>query len=326
MLPVRIVATGQSLPERIVTTAELANRMGLDPEQTERATGVIERRWVRDGEDPIRYGAAAVLDALVSAQLTVDDMDVLIHASGSFPQPIPDGSAHLAAALGFRGRPAFSVHSTCVSALVGMHQAALLIASGQARYVAVVSCEVSSRGLNFEDPESSLLFGDGAAAVILGPAERPDQGIERYLSQMWPEGAASTEIRAGGYRSAGLDPETERGDFAFHMRGLSVLKLAHALVPAFLEELQPGLSSGLDGIDRVIPHQTSSAGMKLLGRYNWPDAMVETTLARLGNVIAASSPLTLHQALTNGRIAEGDRVLLVGTGAGLTTTGMILRW
>lgn len=326
MLGMRVMATSQALPSRVVTTAELATRVGLDPRQAEETTGVRERRWVDPADDPIGFGAAALTQALETTGLTVDDLDVLIHASGSFPQPIPDGSAHLAEAVGFRGRPAFSVHSTCVSALVGIHQASLLIATGQARHVAVVSCEVSSRGLDLSSPESSFLFGDGAAAVILGPAERPDQGIERYLAQIWPEGASATEIPAGGYRRPGLDETTDRRDFTFHMDGRRALMLAHKVVPDFLEQLQPGLSHSLDGIDLVVPHQTSAAGMKLLRRYNWPDEKVESTLEHYGNVIAASIPLTLHQALTHGRITEGSRVLLVGTGAGLTTTGMIIRW
>lgn len=325
MLPMRVLGTGQALPERVVTTAELASRLSLDPARVQTATGVAERRWVGPDDDPISYGATALRQALTTAGLGVDDLDVLIHASGSFPQIIPDGSAYLAQEVGFRGRSAFSVHSTCVSALVGIHQAALLVASGEARHVAVVSCEVSSRGLNLDDPESSMLFGDGAAAVIVGIAERADQGIDRYLAQIWPEGAGATEIPGGGYRRPGTDEGTDRLDFTFHMDGRRALMLGHKLVPGFLEELQPGLSTGLDGIDLVVPHQTSAAGM-LLRHYNWPDEKVETTLEQFGNVIAASIPLTLHQALTNGRIGEGDRVLVVGTGAGLTTTGMIIRW
>ncbi len=326
MLPTRILATGRALPARLVTTAELAARIGMDPERAERSTGVRERRWVEPEEDPLRYGARALTDALERAGLAVDQLDLLIHASGGTPQPIPDGSAHLAQAVGFRGGQAFSVHSTCVSALVGVHQAALQIAAGQVRYAAVVSCEASSRGLDLRDPESSLLFGDGAAAVIMGPAEREGQGIRRYLAQMWPEGAAATEIRAGGYRRFQPGPETDPRDYSFRMDGKHALKLAHTTVPPFLERLRPGLSTGLDGIDLVIPHQTSAAGMALLRRYHWPQEKIETTLEHLGNVVAASIPLTLHQALENGRIERGDQILMVGTGAGLTTTGMILGW
>ena len=326
MLPTRILATGRSLPSRVVTTVELAARIGLDPDRAVRATGVRERRWVEPEEDPLRHGARALTDALTSAGLGIDQLDLLIHASGGTPQPIPDGSAHLAAQVGFRGGQAFSVHSTCVSALVGMHQAALQIAAGEVEHAAVVSCEASSRGLDLSDPESSLLFGDGAAAVIMGPARREGQGIQRYLAQMWPEGAAATEIRAGGYRSFRPGPGTEPRDYSFRMDGKHALKLAYATVPPFLEQLRPGLSTGLEDIDLVIPHQTSAAGMGLLRRYGWPAEKVETTLEHLGNVVAASIPLTLHQALHGGRITEGDRILLVGTGAGLTTTGMILSW
>lgn len=326
MLNVRVVATGQALPERVVTTEELAERCGVDARAAIEATGVRERRWVDADVDPVDLGAAALHDALGRAGLVVDDLDVLIHASGSMPQPIPDGSAHLAGKVGFRQKPAFSIHSTCVSAVVAMHQAALLIAAGEARHVAIVSCEVASRGLDLSHPENALLFGDGAAAIVLGPAERPDQGIETYRSEIFPEGADGTRIRAGGYRRPGLDEATPREEFAFQMDGLRVLALANRVLPGYLERLRPGLSTGLAGIDLVVPHQTSGAGMRLLSRFGWAPEKVAVTLGELGNVIAASIPLTLHRSLVEGRIADGDRVLIVGTGAGLTATGLVFRW
>lgn len=326
MLHAQVLATGQALPERVVTTAELAARIGIDADRAEKATGVRERRWVSPEDDPVTFGARALTDALTTAGLTIDDVDVLIHASGSMPQPIPDGSAHIAQLVGFEGRPAFSVHSTCVSAVVAMHQASLLIETGSARVVAIVTCEVASRGLDRGHPENALLFGDGAAAIILGPSEREGQGIEAYRSEIHPKGADATRIRAGGYRRPGLHEATDRAEFAFEMDGLRVLGLANRVLPGFLERLRPGLSTGLDGIDRVIPHQTSAAGTQLLQRYHWDADKVEVTLGHLGNVIAASIPLTLHQALIAGRIAPGDRVVLVGTGAGLTTTGLVMKW
>ncbi|MFC6666677.1 3-oxoacyl-[acyl-carrier-protein] synthase III C-terminal domain-containing protein [Deinococcus radiopugnans] len=114
-------------------------------------------------------------------------------------------------------------------------------------------------------------------------------------------------------------------DFTFDMHGLSVLRLASQVVPDFLEGLRPGLSTGLPGIDRVVPHQASAAGLDLMRRYGWPAERTEVTLTHLGNVIAASLPLTLHQARSSGRVKAGDTLLLVGTGAGLIAGGMILR-
>lgn len=325
MWGMKILATAEALPEWVVPTAEVAGLCGIDPVAAERATGVRERRWVRPDEDPVDLGAAALTSALARAGVAVDDLDVLIHASGSFPQPLPDGSAFFARRIGFSGRPSFSVHATCVSTLVALHQAALLIDAGVARTVAIVTCEVASRGLDFTDPESSLLFGDGAAAIVVGRAERDGQGVVAYRSEIHPEALTNTQIPGGGYLMPGRDDARTPADFTFHMSGLALLRLARRLMPPFLEALHPGLGSGMADVDRVIPHQTSAAGMAMAARFGWPSDRVESTLAELGNMIAASLPVTLHRALAAGRLGDGDRVLLVGTGAGLNLTGMVLQ-
>lgn len=325
MLTMRLLGTAEALPERVVTTAEVAALCGVDAEHAVAATGVHERRWLRPDEDALELGASALRDAVAAAGLTIADVDVLIHASGSFPQPIPDGSAFFAGRVGFQGRPAFSIHSTCVSAIVALHQAALLIAAGEARTVAIVTCEVASRGLNFADAESSLLFGDGAAALVVGATDDAAQGIVGYRSEIHPAGATATQLPGGGYLLPGADPGRVPADFTFQMSGRRVLTQALRLLPAFLESIVPGLSTGLPGIDRVIPHQTSAAGMQSLDRFGWPSERVEVTLPSLGNMIAASVPVTLHRALASGRLGPGERALVVGTGAGLTMTGLVLQ-
>ncbi|MFC6660428.1 3-oxoacyl-[acyl-carrier-protein] synthase III C-terminal domain-containing protein [Deinococcus multiflagellatus] len=157
--------------------------------------------------------------------------------------------------------------------------------------------------------------------MLLGPAERPGQGLHAARIETYPEGADHTRIRGGGTLLMPQNPRAEHRDFTFDMQGLQVLKLASRVVPGFLERLRPGLSTGLPGIDRVIPHQASQAGLDLLRRYGWPAERVEVTLPTLGNVIAASVPLTLHQALRAGRLGVGETALLVGTGAGLIAGG-----
>ncbi|ANE44722.1 beta-ketoacyl-ACP reductase [Deinococcus puniceus] len=326
-LPVRILGTGQALPTRVVSTAEVAALCdpsgGLTAEAAEARTGVRERRWLSGAETALTLGAEAARNALAAANLDLEDIDVLLNASGSQAQPIPDGGALLARELGLSGRAAYSLHGTCLSFLLAMQHASLLIASGQARHVLIVSTEGGSVGLNMNQPESALLIGDGAAAVVLGQAVRPGQGLHAARIETYPEGADHTRIVGGGTLRHPRDPAVQPAEYLFDMQGLGVLKLASRVVPAFLERLRPGLSSGLVGISRVIPHQASKVGLDLLRRYGWPADRVEVTLPTLGNVIAASLPLTLHGALSSGRAGEGDTLLLVGTGAGLTAGGII---
>ncbi|WP_221088164.1 3-oxoacyl-ACP synthase III family protein [Deinococcus aquaedulcis] len=323
-LGVRILSTSQALPTRVVSTAEVAALCGVPADLAHKRSGVRERRWLSGEESALSLGAQAAREALAQAGLPPEQVDVLLNASGSQLQPIPDGAALFARELGLRGAATYSLHGTCLSFLVALQHAALLIHTRQARHILIVSSEGGSLGLNPAQPESTLLIGDGAAAVLLGPAERPGQGLHAARIETYPEGADHTRIRGGGTLLMPQNPRAEHRDFTFDMQGLQVLKLASRVVPGFLERLRPGLSTGLPGIDRVIPHQASQAGLDLLRRYGWLAEQVEVTLPTLGNVIAASVPLTLHQALRAGRLGVGKTALLVGTGAGLIAGGVIL--
>ncbi|WP_425145727.1 3-oxoacyl-[acyl-carrier-protein] synthase III C-terminal domain-containing protein [Deinococcus sp.] len=324
-LPFRILSSAQALPRRVVSTAEVAALCGVPAELAGARSGVQERRWLSQGETALTLGTQAARAALEAANLDLADLDVLLNASGTQLQPIPDGAALLARELGLHGKAAYSLHGTCLSFLLALRHAALLIAAGQARHVLIVSSEAGSLGLNFAEAESSLLIGDGAAAVLLGPAEHPEQGLHAARFETYPDGAGHTRIRGGGSLLNNRSAHIRDEDYLFEMQGLSVLKLASRVVPGFLERLRGGLSAGLPGIDRVIPHQASAAGLALLRRYGWPAEQVEVTLPHLGNVIAASLPLTLHQARMHGQAELGRTLLLVGTGAGLTAGGLIVR-
>ncbi|MFT2719779.1 3-oxoacyl-ACP synthase III family protein [Deinococcus sp. A31D244] len=323
MLGVRLLATAQALPERRVPTAEVAALCHVPADLAIKRTGVHERRWLSGTETALSLGTQAARGALDRAGLQIDDVDVLLNASGSQLQPIPDGAALYARELGLHGKATYSLHATCLSFLIALQHAALLIHTRQARHVLIISSEGGSVGLNPAQPESTLLIGDGAAAVLLGPPEHPHQGLHAGRTETHPAGADHTRITGGGTLRHPNHPDATPTDFTFDMQGLQVLKLASRVVPPFLERLRPGLSSGLPGITRVIPHQASQAGLDLMRRYHWPEEQVEVTLRTLGNVIAASLPLTLHQALEAGRLSAGDTALLVGTGAGLIAGGVI---
>ncbi|WP_288402443.1 ketoacyl-ACP synthase III [uncultured Deinococcus sp.] len=323
-LGLRVLATAEALPRRVVPTAEVAARCGVDPEVAEARSGVRERRWLSEGETALSLGAQAARRALDTAGLEPGEVDVLLNASGSQLQPIPDGAALLARELGLRGAAAYSLHGTCLSFLLALHHAALLLHAGQARHILIVSSEAGSLGLNFAQPESALLIGDGAAAVLVGRArEGTGEGVQAMRFETYPEGADHTRIRGGGSLLPPGHPDADPLAFTFDMQGRRVLRLAAQVVPEVLERLRPGLSTGLPGIDRVVPHQASAAGLELMRRSGWPAERTETTLATLGNVVAASLPLTLHRALTRG--AGPQTLLLAGTGAGLSVGGLILR-
>ncbi|MEH0058182.1 3-oxoacyl-ACP synthase III family protein [Auritidibacter ignavus] len=279
------------------------------------------RRWLSKDEDPLQQGASAAQKAIEAARLSVTDIDLVLNASGTPMQAIPDGGALIAAELGMRGKFAFSVHATCISFLVAFQQAAFYPDSGRAEHILIVSTEAGSRGLNFNQPESALLIGDAAVAVVVSKPVNEDQGIVASGFSTDIHGIHDAEIRGFGSRLRVDNAADHLDDFKFDMQGLKLLRGAISWFPPFLESVRPGLSTSAEGVDRVIPHQTSKAGMEMMARF-WGWEKMVVTLGDVGNTIAASIPLALHRA----GMEQGETALLVGTGSGTHYGALIVQW
>ncbi len=325
-LPLQIVGVGRYLPERVVTAAEVEALCRLPAGWIARRAGVLERRWVTT-ETNAMMGAQAAREAVARAGLSFDDIELIINASGTQQQAIPDGAALLQRelGLGMSGIPCMSVHATCLSFMAALDVASTFLATGRYRTILLVSSDIGSVGLNFEEPESASLIGDGAAAVVV--RRTPDGEGSRVVASRYAtfgDGAHLTEIRGGGTAHHPNAGATVREDNLFHMAGPEVLRMALKQGGPFLETLRPGLSKGLEGVKVVVPHQTSLMGLKAFQMFGWPAEVIVETLARYGNCVAASLPITLYEAIVTNRLQRGDELLLVGTGAGLSIGGMIL--
>ena len=325
-LPLKIAGLGRYLPERIVPNSEVERLCGLPAGWIEARTGVCERRWA-NGESNAYMAACAAREAIDQAGLVPADIDLILNASGTQWQHLPDGGPFVQRELGLAesGVPCFSVHATCLSFVVALDNAAALLAVGRYRRILIVSTEMPSLAANYSEPESASLLGDAAAAAVV---VRPEPGEASALCaghfETYGLGADFAEIRGGGTRQHPNRPDTTPEDNLFHMNGPQLLKLARRYSGDFLERLRPGLSSGLGSVQWVVPHQASILGLRLLRHFGWPAERVLITLDRLGNSVAASIPVTLYEGVVDGRIQRGDEVLLVGTGAGLSLGGVIL--
>jgi 3-oxoacyl-[acyl-carrier-protein] synthase-3 len=327
-ITIKIAGMGRYLPERVVSNTEVEALCRLPAGWIASRTGVHERRWVTDETNAV-MAARAVGEAVAEAGLALTDIDLILNASGTQQQSIPDGAALIQRELGLAesGIPAFSIHATCLSFLMALDTAANLLAVGRYRTILIVSAEIPSAGINFEEPESAALMGDAAAAVVLTrtpPGESSSLLAARF--ETYSVGASYAEVRGGGTHrhpnAAGTTPE----DNLFHMNGPQLLKLSRKYSGNFLERLRPGLSHGLGDVQRVVPHQASILGLRLLSHFGWPPERVQVTLDRLGNSVAASIPVTLYEGVQRGEINRGDEILLIGTGAGLSLGGVILRY
>lgn len=325
---VKILGTGQYLPEQIVSSGQLDERLNLPAGWCEKASGVSVRHFVAD-ETTSQMGALAAVQAMKQAGIDLGEIDCLVSASGVMEQAIPCTAALILEQLGGGelSIPAYDINATCLSFLAALDTLSYLVAAGRYRHVLIVSSEVASAGLNWEDRESCILFGDGAAAAVIGRAE-PDElssiltsRIETYIT-----GAHFCEIRGGGTR---LHPrhysEETKEDYLFRMDGKSVFRKSAELMPGFMQRLLEPVQLSIDQFKLVIPHQASGSAMELLRRRLGIESdRFMMNIQNHGNTIAASIPMALHAAIEEGRITRGDQIMLLGTSAGLSLGGMVL--
>lgn len=319
-LTTQIMGVGHYLPPKVVSNDQLAERIGVEAEWIERTTGVIQRRRV-DGETTIDMAAKAVQHALNHASVPSDEVDVLISACAGRLQTIPCTAAFIHEQLGLPSTCfAFDVDATCMGFLVALNLAGSLLEQPYYRHIAIVSSEVASGTIDYTQPESAVLFGDAAAAAIVRVAP-PGSSSKILLSRFrtHSEGVRMAQIRGGGTLNHPNCQTTTPEMNLFQMRGSEIFKLATRHMANFLDDFFVELTWQREIVDRVVPHQASRmATRQLTKRYGFrPDQVLEN-IAYRGNCVAASMPLMLSEAVHDGRIDRGQRLLLVGTGAGLT--------
>ncbi|MES2464970.1 MAG: beta-ketoacyl-ACP synthase 3 [Armatimonadota bacterium] len=328
--PVKIAGLGHYLPERRVPNCEIEENLGLKPGWIARATGVLERRRASADDTNSRMAAAAARRALAASGLEIDDVDLIVGASASPEQMIPCTAALVQRELGApEGHSAcFDVNATCLSFAVALQLVAPLIASGVYRTALVFSSEVIAESLNPNEPESAALMGDAAAAAVLTRAGANDTG-QIHLSRFatFSGSAHLTQVLGGGTRCHPNNPRNTPETNQFTMRGPSVFRAASRVLPQFMDEFFEAVGWEAGSVDLVVPHQASGhAVAHLASRLGFSPEQVFVNLACRGNCVAASLPLALAEAQEQGRLHRGDRVLLLGTGAGLTLGAVALTY
>ncbi len=320
-LRVKVVSSALYAPPRVETAADLAPQIARTEEWIVQATGVRERRI---SQEPVEVMAAhAARRALQSGP----PPDLIVNASTTARQLIPDTSVFIQEELGLEGIPSFSIHATCLSFLVALYNAAAIVAAGTYRRVLVVSAECGTAARNLWEPESAALLGDGAAAAVLEPTPRGESSeLQSFLMTTWPAGAKLTELRGFGQRRHPDHPGTRPEDQMFSMDGPAVYKMARRRVLPLVQALLTANGLTPAEVDWVVPHQASGPGLALVPRLGFRADRVVNIIAQYGNCVAASIPMALAHAAEAGKLRRGDRVLLLGTGAGMSVAGALLRW
>lgn len=326
---VQLAGLGKFLPERVVTNGELEQALGLRPGWVERATGVRERRRAESGASSAAMAVAAARQALERAGRSVEELDVIVGASSGPQQLIPCTAALVQRELGApEGKSAcFDISATCLSFPVALQLLAPLVAAGTYKAALVFSSELTEHSLNPSEPESATLLGDAAAAAVLVPT--PVGAASALHHSAFETHAASgahlTQFLGGGSHHHPNDPATTREMNLFTMHGPQVFRLAAQHMPPFLARFFREAEVSPESIERIVPHQASGRGISVVAsRCGLPAEKLYTNLPVRGNCIAASIPLALCEAWESGALVRGERVLLVGTGAGLTLGAALL--
>lgn len=328
--PLRILGTGISTPPQRLSSAALDARLGLATGTVQARTGVAHR-----GIEPLRNAADVAAEAahaaLRVAGIGVGDLDAIVCANASPDQAMPCNAALLHHALGAQRIPAFDINASCIGFLMGLDLVAGLFASGRYRRVLLTSCDLASRALDDRDLDTAGLFGDGAAAAVLAAGDDADSDCGPALLaarfETWSEAVHACEIPGCGSRHP---PSRHEGDYrdisTFRMDGKRLYRVAAEHFDRFVTGLLDEGGVALADIDRVVPHQASQLGMQhIFKRIGVPRERVEDIFADHGNQVSASLPTALHHALSGGRLATGDTALLIGTAAGVTLGGAVLR-
>jgi 3-oxoacyl-[acyl-carrier-protein] synthase III len=314
---------GAYLPERIVTNDELAKTVDTTDEWIQQRTGIRERHVAAEGEFTSHLGLKAARAALENAKVNAGEIDLIVLATSTPDQTFPATAVTIQAELGIQKGAAFDVQAVCSGFVFALATADQYLRSGAFNTALVIGAETFSRILDWKDRGTCVLFGDGAGAVVLQASEQPgtrgDRGIltthlrsdGRHRDKLYVDGGPSTTGTAGHLR----------------MEGREVFRHAVGMITDVIEDAYKATGYGSSDIDWFVPHQANrriiDGSAKKLGIA--PEKVV-TTVDRHANTSAASIPLALAVATEDGRIKQGDLVLLEAMGGGFTWGSALVRW
>ncbi len=326
-LGVRIVGSGQALPSRILTNQYFVDRLDTTEAWIRERTGIIERRVVSEGESTATLATAAARQAIADASLAPDEIDMIIVATITPECSFPSTACFVQQNLGIPPTPAFDCSAACTGFIYALMLGTYALQGGHYRHILVIGAETMSKITDYDDRATCILFGDGAAAVVLGAT--PDgsgPGILHHQLNAQGSGTSLLSVPAGGSL---LPPSHMTVDERLHyikMQGREVYKQAVKKNFELVDSAFADAGVSAEDIALVIPHQSNLRIIESArARLGLPEDRMFVNIQKYGNTSAASIPLGLHQCLQTGRIKAGDLVLLIAFGAGFTWGSALLR-
>ncbi|MGH3441055.1 MAG: beta-ketoacyl-ACP synthase III [Nitriliruptorales bacterium] len=322
-LDVGLVGIGVHLPDEVVTNADWEATLDTSDEWIVERTGIRERRRAPEGEATSDLAVAAATAALKDAGLEASDLGAVVVATTTPDHIIPQTAPIVADRLGILA-PAFDVGAGCTGFVYGLAVAGGLVSSGVADPVLLVGAETLTRVIDPTDRNTAVLFGDGAGAVVLAGGEGEigpfDLGADGSLVDL-------LVVPAGGTRRPASPATLEAGAHTLDMRGREVYRHAVTRMAASSRAVLDRAGLTVDDVDLLVGHQANARILDAVARrLGIADDRAFLVVDRYGNTSAASIPIALHDALVEGRLQRGSRVLLTAFGAGVTWGSCLLTW
>jgi 3-oxoacyl-[acyl-carrier-protein] synthase-3 len=317
-----ITGWGACMPPAVLTNADLSTFLDTSDEWISSRTGMRERRVSH--VSAIELSTVAASRALACAGVEAGEIDLIIYGGVSNDELVPNSASGVQRALGATRAASIDLNTACTSFCYGLATATAMIRTGMVKKAIVIGVELISRYMDWSDRNVAVLFGDGAAAVVV-EASADEEGMLGSVLGCDVEGRESLRVRGFGCSYAGVD--VRFGDTLWDFDGQVIFKRAvHAMASASVRVLQEcGLSA--DDVDLVVPHQANLRIIEAVAKYaGVPMDKVIVTVHKYGNMSAATVPVALVDALEHGRIKPGAHILMPAFGGGLTYCSLLVRW
>lgn len=315
-----LVGTGSALPKRVVTNLELAQTVDTSDEWIVERSGIRQRYVAGEGETTSTLAIAAARLALEAAGLEGKDIGLIVLATATPDQTFPATATIVQDALGANGGIAFDVAAVCSGFLYGLGVADSMLRTGMASRALVIGAETMTRLLDWEDRATCVLFGDGAGAIVLEAREVDEDGPGVLATHLHADGAHNELLYVDG------GPSTTQSVGHLRMKGREVFRHAVVNLADVLTNILAECDQTPADLDWVVPHQANRRILDATARkLGLPSEKVVVTVDQHANTSAASVPLALDTAVRDGRIKQGDLIVLEAMGGGFTWGASLLR-
>lgn len=323
---VGILGTGSYLPEKVLTNVDLEKIVDTSDEWIVSRTGIKERRISGKDQASSDLAYEASLKALEKANITPDQLDLIIVATVTPDHAFPSTGSILQDRLGASKAAAFDLSAACSGFLYGLTTGTQFIQNGLYKYVLVVGVESLSKITDWTDRNTCVLFGDGAGAAVIGPV---DEGYGFLSFELGSDGSGGNLLKqpAGGSRLPASEETINQRLHYIQMAGSEVFKFAVKIMEQGASRVIESAGLKKEHINFLVPHQ---ANLRIIDyavkRLELDENKVIVNLDRYGNMSSASIPIALDEAIQQQKIKDGDNVLLIGFGGGLTWGATVIKW